>query len=784
MARSQTGASSGGHHHRSALKQSNKKFKSKHASKNTLRTAAKGRTPSQAVRIAQHKANPFTAAPGAAAGGLPSSAASSVGGGSRFIRRNQAKQIQASKRAALVQSTRIFEPKPPSTGGIGLGKGLSSSASSAAGAPRIVAVVDLAGPSEPGLKSSSDAWEAVRKLQEEGEAGGIHPVPGRSVDEARSAGLSFVELEALRFRQTLQFLPLPHGALYPTLDACKCADFVIFVLSAATSIEPGSWGELALRVLQAQGLPNVLVAVPSLLPESDGADAHKKAGPALRAANDVRKSLLSFARYFSPDVEKIHALDDQAERGALLRTLASSTPKRVAWRDFRSWVINESAEWVPNADAGADASAEKGTLKLSGWVRGAPLSANRLVHLPDFGDFAVDKITLAPSTAPRKSKARPALIKAVNSRPASRATNAATEGTEGGDIEMDVNDAASSVGAGPGAEGDILEERDSEFADELLSQNEADEMDQEQTWPTEAEIASAPAAAGTAGALGAQDHIPPAAAGTTPLSISRGGADGKPLEGPARMGKKYQAAWIVESDEEDDGSDEDEGDEDEDEDEDITDQPGTNGMTVPAGATVDDDDGFEDEDGAEDEEDDDADFDAAALEAYKAERKQRYEDEAQDATFPDEVDTPLTISARTRFARYRGLENFRTSHWDPYEELPIDYAKIFQFDNFVRTRKRVEEGALAEGVVPGTRVCVWIRDVPVGAAVRAKAVGVDAAKANAKGTGSEDEGRAQLPERDDVPFVLFGLLRHEHKKSVLNFTVTRNTEYDGVVRSK
>lgn len=35
-----------------------------------------------------------------------------------------------------------------------------------------------------------------------------------------------------------------------------------------------------------------------------------------------------------------------------------------------------------------------------------------------------------------------------------------------------------------------------------------------------------------------------------------------------------------------------------------------------------------------------------------------------------------------------------------------------------------------------------------------------------------------------APFVVFGLLQHEHKKTVLNFTVQRNTEYDGSVRSK
>jgi len=34
------------------------------------------------------------------------------------------------------------------------------------------------------------------------------------------------------------------------------------------------------------------------------------------------------------------------------------------------------------------------------------------------------------------------------------------------------------------------------------------------------------------------------------------------------------------------------------------------------------------------------------------------------------------------------------------------------------------------------------------------------------------------------PFVIFGLLKHEHKKTALNFTVQRNTEYERSVRSK
>jgi pre-rRNA-processing protein TSR1 len=68
-----------------------------------------------------------------------------------------------------------------------------------------------------------------------------------------------------------------------------------------------------------------------------------------------------------------------------------------------------------------------------------------------------------------------------------------------------------------------------------------------------------------------------------------------------------------------------------------------------------------------------------------------------DQLFPDEMDTPRHVTARTRFQRFRGLKSFRTSPWDPYENLPVDYARIFQFENYEGTRKRIEREA-REGV--------------------------------------------------------------------------------------
>src|SRR5690348_6196136 len=79
-------------------------------------------------------------------------------------------------------------------------------------------------------------------------------------------------------------------------------------------------------------------------------------------------------------------------------------------------------------------------------------------------------------------------------------------------------------------------------------------------------------------------------------------------------------------------------------------------------------------------------------------RASRMREDKDDLEFPDELDTPKDIAARTRFQRYRGLRSFRTSPWDPYENLPVDYSRIFQFEDYERTKRKVRRQAEEDGV--------------------------------------------------------------------------------------
>ncbi len=74
--------------------------------------------------------------------------------------------------------------------------------------------------------------------------------------------------------------------------------------------------------------------------------------------------------------------------------------------------------------------------------------------------------------------------------------------------------------------------------------------------------------------------------------------------------------------------------------------------------------------------------------------------------WPDEVQTPMSVKAKIRFQKYRGLKSFRNTPWDPKENLPLDYARIFQFKNFTRTVKKLLDER--DGIVVRSPCAVFV----------------------------------------------------------------------------
>ena len=172
---------------------------------------------------------------------------------------------------------------------------------------------------------------------------------------------------AERFKTSLQFINIAYKNFYGALDACKVADYVVFVLSP--TVEVDVWGDTLLRTLQAQGLPDVVTVVASD-PSLD-----------MKTRPVILKSLLSFIQYFVPGQPRVFDLYVSSDRLNALRSLSEGKPGDVRWREGRAWILGEKSEW------------EDGIMKVTGIVRGVSLSANRLIHLPNFGDFLIDKVS-------------------------------------------------------------------------------------------------------------------------------------------------------------------------------------------------------------------------------------------------------------------------------------------------------------------------------------------------------------------------------------------------------
>ena len=521
---------------------------------------------------------------------------------SKFDRKNQARQIRQIKHQQNVKSSSVFAGQN--------------------GAPRVIAVVPLC--------EDLDAVAAIQKLNQAVDAESLWPLEGH------------MRIRVDRFKQNLVYVPVRRDFM-TALDACRLADFVVLLLSPTE--EPGEEGELLLKTIEGQGVSNVLTMVQNL----------DTVEPAKRRPQVVT-SLKSYITHFFPSQEKILSLDSESECSNAIRSLCTTTPKGIRWREDRSWMLVENVE-RPSKTVKANT---EGEVVLTGVVRGRGLKANRLVQVGDWGHFQIEKVTDATSPISKKRKAD----------------------------EMTVDEPK---------DAEILEMPDEEQEDlaELAPYEAA--MEDVDT------LSMSEAPTERRGVLLDEHHY--FLDDETHL-----------LEEPKRLPKgtsPYQAAWFLGdmSDSESDLEDavDDEGDLDMEAP--ALPQDGLEGLdkarpkepTETAPSEYPQSEMFLDPS---------PDDEAAQLAEY---RSQRRTEANEDLEFPDEIELHPNVLARERLSRYRGLKSLRTSHWETGEDRahePEEWNRLLQVPDYTRAKKQVENDSLVGGVHAGRRVHVHLRNVP------------------------------------------------------------------------
>lgn len=95
----------------------------------------------------------------------------------------------------------------------------------------------------------------------------------------------------------------------------------------------------------------------------------------------------------------------------------------------------------------------------------------------------------------------------------------------------------------------------------------------------------------------------------------------------------------------------------------------------------------------------------AEFEASSAKKPIFEERSREEMDFVDEVDTPQTMTARERFQKYRGLKSLRNANWDAYEELPVEYSQIHEFQDIPFITKQSFGGISESGKICLNKLC-------------------------------------------------------------------------------
>ncbi|EDO15595.1 hypothetical protein Kpol_483p14 [Vanderwaltozyma polyspora DSM 70294] len=136
--------------------------------------------------------------------------------------------------------------------------------------------------------------------------------------------------------------------------------------------------------------------------------------------------------------------------------------------------------------------------------------------------------------------------------------------------------------------------------------------------------------------------------------------------------------------------------------------------------------------------------------------------ESEDREFPDEVELMPTESGVDRLKRYRGLKNLHNCIWNYDEKDPLcppEYKRLLRIGDYKNVRNRIlKENKKNVQVISGDRVKLYIN--------------------------FPKHLLEKVTDPKQILFPVYGLLLHEHKNAMVNFSIQRWEEYEEPVPSK
>ncbi|SCU77858.1 LAMI_0A02586g1_1 [Lachancea mirantina] len=136
--------------------------------------------------------------------------------------------------------------------------------------------------------------------------------------------------------------------------------------------------------------------------------------------------------------------------------------------------------------------------------------------------------------------------------------------------------------------------------------------------------------------------------------------------------------------------------------------------------------------------------------------------EKEDREFPDEIELDPSASAIETLKRYRGLKNLHNCLWDVDEydpEQPPEFKRVLRIGSYKNTKNRILKESISQTqVLAGDRIKMVVE-------FQTKLV-------------------QKLSNPSVLAFTVYGLLQHEHKHAVTNFSIHRWEEYEDPVPSE